>query len=297
MYQEMSQADAEGKTLAYRFQGEAYRFQGEEGFGDCFHSLVGISESQQKHLDEKLNRLNDDSFNEAQEKFERVNRWRELSPEELVQADEEVGPFFRTQFEKSDSIFKETLTPPQLQAAREYELTLPSVVSQLVGQISNDPENVPDITLNFDAYQALDLSDEQKEKLAELQKESDKEMQPILDDVKKLMEILLEDQANDKEPDMEKLTLKVLAIRDKAASNAKKTKEKLEQNLTPEQRERLAKIREEMPQKLAKIKEELAKKKAEPQRDDSWKDAWKPGDPLPEGVEPQQPKRRFPFGM
>ena len=40
-------------------------------------------------------------------------------------------------------------------------------------------------------------------------------------------------------------------------------------------------------------KEELDKKA----KDDSWKDAWKPGDPLPEGATPPTQERRFPFRM
>ena len=60
--------------------------------------------------------------------------------------------------------------------------------------------------------------------------------------------------------------------------------------LKADQKERLAKIPEKYAAMIAQAKNE-----SEPE-DDSWTRAWKPGDPIPEGMKAvEQPASRFPM--
>ena len=288
--QEVLKAQSQGKLSL--FSAASSTNSSEEYF-----SVVGISEAQKIFMGEKFNALGEMLSEEGRNLGETYRRWPEFSEEELTQFENTVGTFIGGAIDTFDSIFKETLTPPQLQLVREYNLAMPDIFSRVLQEISDESDDAP-IAINFDAYEALDLSEEQRETLARLQEESEAEMQPVWDDVKTLLGDFIEE--TQKESPNEMAMLRFLGrfnqIKNKVTSLAKKTRENVEANLTPEQKERLAQIREEVPLRLAKIKEELEKKKAEPQ-DDSWKDAWKPGDPIPEHLKSPQPKRRFPFRL
>jgi len=247
-------------------------------------------------VSEKLKVLGEPFRKEAENLVESANRLHEFSAEELIRFDDAMGSFIENAYDTVDSVVRETLTESQLQLAREYNLVMPGVLERMLAQLSDD---VPSIVTNFDAYEALDLSDEQREVLTKLQKTSQEEMQPLWSEVHVFLEDLFEKAKNAESPedfDLSGIIAKVNGLKNKAAALAKKTKEQIEANLTPEQKERLSQIREEVPKRIAKIMEELEKKKSEPQ-DDSWKDAWKPGDPIPEHLQAPEPKRRFPFGL
>ena len=73
-------------------------------------------------------------------------------------------------------------------------------------------------------------------------------------------------------------------------------KAKIHALLTKEQTAKLEKLLADWPAKLEQIRADWkaaqAKKKPE---DDSWREAWKPGDPVPEGAVPPRPRKAFPF--
>ena len=287
MFQEIWRAENQGKNTTFAIANN----------DDELQSFANISESQWKFLKEKLHDAGESLDEEGRGVMESLNRWQELSEEEIAQHNDTFGTLLEKLFDTTDSIIAETLTPPQLQLIREYQLVVPGTVAEMLAETGL---NIPEILVNFGAYEALDLSEEQKEALAKLQEESQKEMQPIWNDVKALAEYAYEKAQNAKsaeELDIQEIITKAKGILDKAAPLAKKTREQIEESLTPEQKERLAQIREEVPLRLAKIKEELEKKKAEAAKDESWKDAWKPGDPIPEHLKAPEPKRRFPFGL
>ncbi|MGL4943665.1 MAG: hypothetical protein ACRC46_10790, partial [Thermoguttaceae bacterium] len=62
--------------------------------------------------------------------------------------------------------------------------------------------------------------------------------------------------------------------------------------LTPEQREKLERLTVSVRERLAHL---ATLPKDEPE-DDSWKNSWKPGDPIPEGFAPPRKTRGFPMG-
>ena len=288
--QEMLRLDSQGKTTAFYFDNEE------------FQSFVGISEAQQIFLWEKIGEL------ESPDEKEKIlvnslNRWQELPAEELARLEDTYLTLYDEAFNTIDSIFKETLTPSQLQLINEYHLATPGFIAKMVEEIPFiDSDQLAEIGVKFAAYEALDLSDEQKEALAKLQKESEEEMRPLWGEVRTFTDEVYEkaikaESQKDAMKLLQEILPKAIELKDKATAITKKTKEKLEANLTPEQKQRLAQIREKVPKKLAKIKKELEKKKAEAPKDDSWKDAWKPGDPIPEDLQAPEPKRRFPFKL
>ena len=267
---------------------------------DEVQAFVGISEAQKNHLNERL-KFVDETLNDKEARLlvESLNRWQELPEEEITRLDDALAVVLEKAIDMTDSIVTETLTQPQLQSMREYALVTPSVFEIQLAEILGDgPDHVTEFTVNFGAYEALDLAGEQKETLAKLQKKSQEDMQPVWNDVKTFLESMHEKaQSEDFDFDFQEIIPKIDAIRDRAASLAKQTRETIKEHLTLEQRERLAEIREEVPKRLAKIKEEFEKKKAEAAKDESWKDAWKPGDPIPEDLRVPEPQRRFPFRM
>ena len=289
--QEMLRLESQGKHTALYF------VEDEE-----FLPFVGISEAQRIYLRKKLDAHEQFEVENATNFVNSLNRWQELPAEELARFEDAFFTFYEKSVNISDSIFEEALTPSQLQLVSEYHLATPGFIARVFTSIPGaDTDQLAEIGVKFAAYEALGLSDEQKEALAKLQKESEEEMRPLWGDAKMFLEDFFEKAKNaESQEDADKLMQEILVkaneLKDKATAITKKTKEKLEANLTPEQMERLAQIREEVPKKLAKIKKELEKKKAEAQ-DDSWKDAWKPGDPIPEHLQAPEPKRRFPFKL
>ncbi len=66
--------------------------------------------------------------------------------------------------------------------------------------------------------------------------------------------------------------------------------------LTTEQKAKLDKIREDWPKKLEQLRADWKwKQEKKKPEDDSWRDAWKPGDPVPEGAVAPRIRKPFPF--
>ena len=278
-FQFFIQREQEGKLIALRF----------ETMEDTqvYQEMIGLSDAQKKFIDDKCNEIGEKLRSSDETNLEKLNRWQELSPEELTAAEDEFFDAFSMAIDELDANVRETMTPVQLQKALEYELAAPSF---FLGSLLGDEE----LSMNFAAYDALELTDEQKGEIDKIKDEINKDTESIFSELKDLAAEFLPDPT--KEPSEEsqaKLMEKATAIREKAKALVKKSQEKVREKLTKEQREELDSLREEHAKKIAKIKEELEKKA----KDDSWKDAWKPGDPLPEGAAPPVQERRFPFRM
>ena len=181
-----------------------------------------------------------------------------------------------------DDVLRKELTPEQLGKFKELRLIL------------STPNKGVEFIFDFGQYETLDLSDEQRQKLDAIREEYAKEFQPlmqrVLDVQTKRIERWIEagkfggeDSEEIKREEDEALVLlsqlharirtKVLAL------------------MTKEQMERLDKILAGAPQYLVK------RLGLDVKRDDSWRDSWKPGDPIPEGALPPQKDRVFPLGF
>ena len=272
------QREQEGKLISLR---------SETMNPEIYQEMIGFSDTQKKYIGDKQDEIAEKMQSTENEIFEKLNRWQELSPEELTATEDRFFDVLSTAIDELDASLRETMTPVQLQKALEFELAAPSFfLSSLLGG--------EELSMNFAAYDALELTDEQKGEIGKIKDEMNKDAESIFSEVKELTTVALSEMEKEfSEETHVKLFEKLAAISEKAKALVKKSQEKVREKLTKEQREELDSIREEHAKKIAKIKEELAKKA----KDDSWKDAWKPGDPLPEGAVPPVKERRFPIRM
>lgn len=256
-----TQADMRGKRLFIHTMNRVPNTEDSSSF-------IGITKAQQLHIQAKVE--------EIEKRFEKIeplfsNDWNQLSPEEVETRENKFMEVFSQALDDMDTSVRETLTPIQLQKAREYQLVNPGFMGEPV-------EN----TINFDAYDALELSEEQKKQLKKIREETETEYKKIFENLKSDPEVA---------KSLQKLSQTLNS--EKMKTFTEKMKEKVHKILTPEQRERITQIKKEVPEKIAEIKR---KKASEPKEDDSWKDFWKPGDPLPEGAVPPRRAPRFPMG-
>ncbi len=269
---EALKVEAAGKTGFYRWEND-------KAF---YHSQLDISEAQSSLLEERVLELENQFNDRFVGLVHRVKNWRELPPEELPELEEEFFGTLTMGWDAFDAAHREILTPEQLERAKELDLALPSPI---FGDL--------DLVVNFAAYEALGLNEEQNEKLAEIQNEMASEQQRFADEFKDFLKKAFAGQITD-ETEINEGTAKIV---NEAQARTKKIREAIREILTPEQRKRLDEIREEVPKKLQAFREALKKKQAENPEDDSWKKSWKPGDPMPEGAVPPRRPSRFPRGF
>lgn len=267
MTQEILRAESQGKLLIGRMVDS-------EEENKAFVALAGISEPQRIHIQTKYAEFIE-TFSETVESIENRAKDRNLSPEELTVLENDISQSLSGAADHCDTIIRETLTPEQLLRAREIDLALPSVL-----EMEDRDENVNDFLTNFAAYRALDLSEEQSEAFDEMQEQWNQEFQKVFEDAKSKI-------ANDDKDGDGEATEKIKRI-------SAKYQTKIDETLTQEQKEKLATLRKEIPEKLAALQLQQENQLAE--QDDSWKNSWKPGDPLPKDMEHLvQPKTpRFP---
>ena len=259
-------AESQGKLSLLRLH------EGSDEEKAAFGNIVGISESQAVFLNNQLDELGN-QYNERMEKIMESTRTDSagVTPEMLTALDNDISSFYRDAFTEIDQIVQKSLTPEQLNRIKEAESMMPSVLEGMIGALyGKEHEN-----MNFAVYETLDLSEEQSDELAKIQEEYNAEIKRIFDEAQ--------------EGDFNKV---ISAKIEKIKKLNTATKSKMNDRLTAEQRERLAQIPEKYAAMIAKAKNESGQ---EPE-DDSWKHAWKPGDPIPEGMKaPEQPVSRFPI--
>ena len=240
-------------------------FEDIDASGGILTSLIGLSEAQRLHIKavmEGIEKRFEQGFEDGTANIE------ELSPEEFAEFKSGIFEFFSQVIDEMDTTVRETLTPLQLQLLRECELAN-SLEEELFGAI------------NFDAYEALDLSEEQREELKKIREEetaqSKEDLEAFFSDAVMTMEMM-----------------------EKSETRLTKVRERIREILTPEQRKRLEQLEEEIPKKLEALK---AKRQNElqgeaPKAEEPWKpgpDSWKPGEPIPEHLQAPEQNRRFPF--
>lgn len=275
MFQFMTVAEQQGKTMFLKL-GE-----------NEFQHFIGLTPAQELHLGPQLDALEEKYNQTGRDYIEQLNNWQNLSPEALGKLEDEFVAFYDQGLSEASTIVQGTLTPEQIQKAQMHALTVPSMMSQFLGE---------PFMLNFSALEALDLSEEQKEKLAKVQEEMKSETDEFFKELTDTLQTLLPKNGEEPSEELQKKIMETVGkLQEKGKSLAKKHQTQAEGILTKEQKEKLDTIREEMPKKLAEIREEIAKKAKENPEDESWKDSWKPGDPLPEGAVPPPRKPRFPI--
>ncbi len=222
-----------------------------------------------------------------------LRRYEMLSPEELANLEERIRQDTRLIFTEGQTVIDEVLTPEQKQRAQELELVLESTLPWPSPNLFFDGEEAMAPFANLNAYEALGLSDEQNEALTKLQRKSGKELSELMEEAAKSMTELW--QRSDDETD-EKYEKERKALGEKAKTLKAQIRAKVLALLTKEQVAKLDQLLVDLPKKLKQLeadwKTEQAKKKPE---DDAWREAWKPGDPVPEGAVPPRVRKPFPF--
>lgn len=281
-------------TLEMEQQGKTLHLRREmEGIG--YEKLIGLSEAQSAHLDSQQSMIFQENYGKTfMDRQERLLHWTELSADEFNQLENEYIASHRKARNDAEAIYREALTPIQFQNVMEYELAVPPCFSYFFGDADDDV-----VLLNLSAYEALDLSEEQKKMMQEFQKALDAQWKDFFEEYMEFASesfALMQSSTQEglSEENKQNLVKKLEKLTERKKSISQKNRKTINEILTQEQKDRLAALREEMPKKLAAIREELAKQVAE-SSDDSWKDSWKPGDPLPEEAVPSQREPRFPF--
>ena len=236
-----------------------------------FWNLAGVSESQADFMKKQLDEIGN-QYNERMEKIMESTCMdsADVTPEMLTALDNDVSSFYHDIFAASDQILQESLTPEQLNSVKEIVSMTPSIMESMMGELyDGELKNA-----SFAVYETLDLTEEQSDELAKIQEEYHAEIKRIFNEAR--------------EEDFNEATFMKMAenIKNLIAT----TKSKVNDRLTAEQKERLAKIPEKYADMIAQAENESGPE------DDSWKHAWKPGDPIPEGMKaPEQPVSRFPI--
>ncbi|MDR3110350.1 MAG: Spy/CpxP family protein refolding chaperone [Planctomycetaceae bacterium] len=206
-----------------------------------------------------------------------------------AKTDEEIDKFADKMIDRQVKMIKESaevvnkeLKPQQIEKLKELRVVTAS---------PNDGQN---FLFDFGQYEVLNLTDEQKKKIAVIKAEHFVTFNPVL---KKIMEIQQRNMdrmfESDGKPNEEIQKEMKEAAEPLVKLNAA-TRARILALLTKEQTDKLDKIFSNAPKYLA-VRVGLIK---ENEDKDAWKKSWKPGDPIPEGAVPENKTPRiFPIGI
>ena len=279
-------------------------------------TMLGMTSEQAFLLAKKQYELFENTKDKSYDFLDQLTRFDDLSPEEKLDFGENFSKSLREQFENEDKMLAEVLTPVQLQQLAELEFVSNG------GPIQDFP------VLNPKAYASVGLSEEQQKELANILRESKTELKEItlslIYGVKEMAKEVLASYVTSDEEDISMVMAKLYEtlseeemekLQEKFESFAIKTFQKQVESMerigtkigtvfTPQQREKLAQLKEELSEKSERIRnEQLAKlegKKPEEEKkpeDYEFLKSWRPGDPIPEGTIPPPPPKRFPRGL
>ena len=195
---------------------------------------------------------------------------------------DEFTSIFSEAIDKAKDKIEKTLSPEQITNIRLAHLQL--------GATERGPaEQFP--IVDFQVYSLLDLSDEQRQKIADIRAKFEKEQFAFLDKVmKQVGEFMKEREAN---PDkMAEITKEQEKLAEEGKQLVARIKTEIESVLTKSQLADWKKIQTDLPPYV--VKHRKANGLPIPDgADDSWKDSWKPGDPIPDNMRPAPRKGGF----
>lgn len=280
------------------------KFHGSDEDVYTYQQAVGMTPEQIALMAKRQFEAHETTKDAAYAEMDRLTRFDELSPDDVLALETGFRDAVQVELEAKDAILNEVLTPEQLRLLDEIDLA--------------------EGNMNLKAFEVLGLSDEQKRQLDVIRQELMPEMKKdflaqitaVRDFAKELLEKHGDGFGNDKE-EVEKLLAKVFEKlspeerRDlerklqtfyeeqekKNVTRIELAMKKMLALLTPEQKKKFDAIKDRLSKKLDRIRADWQEKqKAKKPEDDSWRDAWKPGDPVPEGAVPPRPNRK-PFPL
>jgi Spy/CpxP family protein refolding chaperone len=289
---------------------------------DYFRKGIGISQEQEQKLFRSMiiDTVNDPAFKPYHDEMVKLTSEMPGGPFGENVSEEARTKFFERQvdiqmkiqdalFKKMTSIVTENLTPDQMNKVKEFQISM-------MGEI-------PVVSPNM--FEALDLSDVQKQQFEEIKKEMEPEFLKSLDRV-------IDTQVKFTEKMMDELSDELKGVTDgnehkriaeEAARNVRKSNPDLQREmaevmesgklfsdklkfrmfdvLTDEQLERMAQLIDNPPdyaqKAIAQIRRQMGNDDSPTSECGEWRpgqNSWKPGDPIPAEYLEQRQERRFP---
>ena len=235
-------------------------------------SLVGVSKDEMSEIDRFLQEEIENSLSSRLDPL--VMQAAETDDEaELKKIGDEFASIFSEAIDKAKGKIEEVLTPEQITNIRRTNLQLGATE---IGPAEQFP------IVDYHVYSILDLSDEQKQKITDICAKYEKEQLAMADKVmKQVDELTKEQEAN---PDkMAEITKKQEKLVEEGKQLVARIKTEIESVLTKSQLADWKKILTDLPPYV--VKQRKANGLPIPDgADDSWKDSWKPGDPIPDNM-------------
>jgi len=291
---------------------------------DDYREGIGVSQEQQQKIQGAMQNMYQDMMNAPEIKplQEEMNKLMSETPGGLFGGDaseETQKRFFELQvemqskmqettFERMTNVVTENLTSDQLKKVKEFQISM-------MGEF-------PIVSPNM--FEALDLSDAQKQQLdgikKELQPEFERNMERMLDVQMKFSDKLQDElekihdvtDSEERQRFFENLTEKVRKanpdlhremneMMESGKGFANQLKFKMFDVLTDEQMERMAQLIDNPPdyvkKMIAQIRKQMGNDDSPTNASGEWKpnaNSWKPGDPIPAEYLEQRQERRFP---
>lgn len=266
--------------------------------GSAFRSFVGFTAEQEEQFNTKMEEYYIAEFEKVTENPEATAQSpifmiaaieqgnvpvEELSEEALETMADAFCQAARESHELISEMLMEVLTPEQVQKMAEYQLAFPGELD-----VFSIMEIDGDSAIAFNGYEALDLTETQREEIGKIREEWESEYLAQMDEF--LGVIVKANEQKDEISDeniQKEWTEKIEAIQRKIQEGSARSKTRVLALLTPEQIAKMEKILKEVPEEIARLGGDAP--------DDAWKKSWKPGDPVPEGKTPPKQRKPFPF--
>ncbi len=204
-------------------------------------------------------------------------------PAEIEELTGQIETVLSTVYEQSTAKLLEVVTPQQLAKLRELDLQLGEQMAEMGFPV-----------IKFDAYAALDLTPSQQEKLDKIRAESEVEQLQFMDEFTKMMP----------KPGQKPTPEEMKAMQEKMEKRGEESKKliaKIKSRilviLDKKQQAKLEELLKNVPDYVKnKLKMQPPSKPVDEKKYEAWKDAWKPGDPIPEEfrAEEKSSRRAFP---
>lgn len=192
------------------------------------------------------------------------------APEEIAGIETEAKGLFEEIFDANNAKLHEILTPRQIAKIRELELQSASYIT---------PPTTP--MINYDAYNALGLSEKQQRELETIRKEFEEEQGRFFE------EMLRISPKPGVKPTPEELKIIYKNMSEhgqKGRALANRIRSKIVSLLDKDQEKKLNDLLVNIPEFLKEKKKRFgqAPKPVDEKAYDAWKKSWKPGDPVPQ---------------
>ena len=202
---------------------------------------------------------------------------------ELKKIGDEFASIFSEALDKAKDKFEKTLSPEQITNIRRAHIQLGVMETGLTEQFP---------VVDFQMYSILDLNDEQKQKIADIRAKYEKEQLAMVDKMMKQSYGLR--KAMEDNPDkMAEFTKNREKLLEEGKQLVARIKTEIESVLTKSQLADWKKILTDLPPYVIDHRKTHGLPLPDGADDSSWKDSWKPGDPIPDNMRPAPRKGGF----